>query len=67
MITRWYDENSIETVIASAFARGKGYIFELFLGFRENRNGKNKFVFSNNDWKQIDEVIEYYKKFIKKA
>lgn len=67
MTARWYNENSIESVIASTFARGKGRLFEMFFGWRENRKGENKFVFSDNDWEQIDEEIEYYKKFVKNS
>lgn len=65
MIARWYNENSIEAVISSSFARGKGYIFELFFGWRENRKGESKFIFSHKDWKQIDEEIEYFNTFVK--
>jgi len=67
MISRWYNENSIEAVIASTFASGKGRIFEMFFGWRENHKGECRFVFSRNDWEKIDEEIEYYKKFIKGA
>lgn len=67
MTSRWYNENSPESVIAAAFAGGKGHIFELFFGWRENHNGENKFVFSDSDWKRIDEEIGYYKKFVKNS
>lgn len=66
MITRWYNDDNIEAVIASAFAGGKGPLFEMFFGWRANRNGKSKFVFSNKDWKRIDIEIAYYKKYVLK-
>ena len=64
MITRWYNEDSIEAVLASTYAGGKGYLFEMFFGWRENRKGESRFVFSRKDWERIDTAIEYYKKFV---
>lgn len=65
MEIRWYDENSIEYVICFTYASGRGKLFEMFYGWRETRNGKCKMIFSTADWKNIDESIEYYYKFVK--
>ena len=37
MITRWYNENSVEYLIASAYATGKGRMFEMFFGWRQTK------------------------------
>lgn len=66
MITRWYHEDSIEYLIASTYATGKGRLFEMFCGWRGTHNHECKMVFSANDWKNIDESIEYYNKFVAK-
>ena len=66
MITRWLHEDSIEYVIASTYASGKGYFFETLFGWRQNKKGNCKMVFSKKDWKKIDEMIEYYNTFVNK-
>ncbi len=65
MITRWYHEDSIEYVIASTYAQGKGRLFEMFFGWRETYNHECRMVFSANDWENIDECIEYYNEFVR--
>ena len=66
MITRWLNEDSIEYIIASTYASGKGRLFEIYFGWRQtNKDGKARFVFSRKDWEKIDEMIEYYKRFLK--
>jgi len=65
MIARWYNINSIEYVIACAYASGKGRIFEIFYGWRTVYNNDCKMVFSRKDWENIDELIRYYNRFCK--
>lgn len=67
MISRWYNQDSVEHVIASTYASGKGYIFEMFFGWRQNHNNESRFVFSKKDWEKIDTEIKYFKKFVEKA
>lgn len=67
MITRWYNEDSIETVIASTYSNGKGYLFEIFFGLRENHNGRCRFVFSEKDWKHIDKNIKNCREYVKNS
>ena len=65
MITRWYNENSIEYLIASAYATGKGRMFEMFFGWRQTKGEDCRMVFSRRDWEKIDELIEYAHRFVK--
>ena len=67
MISRWYHQDSVEAVICFTFASGKGYLFESFFGWRQNRDEKDRFVFSKRDWEKIDTEIAYFYKFCKKA
>ncbi len=67
MITRWVNINSIEYVIASTYAQGKGYIFEMLFGWRKTRGEDAKFVFCKKDWENIDTMIKYYNTFVKKT
>lgn len=68
MITRWLHENSIEYTIASTYAKGKGYFFEMFFGWRQtNKDGQCRMVFSRKDWKQIDIMVKYYNTFVNKS
>ena len=67
MITRWLNENSIEYIIAFTYASGKGFLFEMFFGWRgTDKNDNCKMIFSKKDWQNIDASIKYYYKFIKK-
>lgn len=65
METRWLNINSIDYVIASSYAAGKGYLFEMFFGWRKTRNENCKMVFSKKDWKTIDTMKKYYNTFVK--
>ena len=68
MITRWMPLNSIEYTIASTYASGKGFLFEMFFGWRQtNKDNQCRMVFSRKDWKQIDEMIKYYNTFVKES
>ncbi len=64
METRFLNENSIEYVIASAYSQGKGYLFELFFGWRGTKKETAKMVFSRKDWQNIDTMVKYYNKFV---
>lgn len=57
--------DSIEYVIADAFASGKGRIFEMFFGWRGVRGEEARFVFSSRDWKRIDEMVAYHYTYVK--
>lgn len=66
MITRWYNESSVEYLIASAYATGKGRMFEMLYGWRQtDKDGNCRMVFSRRDWEKIDELIEYAHRFVK--
>ncbi len=66
MVTKWLNENSVEYVIASAYAQGKGRLFEMFFGWRQtDKNGNCKMIFSRRDWENIDELIEYHNTYVK--
>lgn len=68
MIIRWLHEDSIEYTIASTYASGKGRLFEMFFGWRQtNKKGQCRMIFSRKDWKQIDEMVNYYNAFVKKS
>lgn len=67
MITKWLDENTIEYVIACTYAHGKGYIFEMFYGWRKSKDGMSCIILSKRDWKIVEYMTEYYKKFCKNA
>lgn len=67
MITRYLNENSIEYTIASTYASGKGFIFEMFFGWRHtDKNGIVKFILSRKGWQVVDEMIEYYHRYVEK-
>lgn len=65
MITRWVNQNTVEYVITSTYAEGKGYLFNLFFGWRQTHKDNARFTLSRKDWKIIDEMIEYYYTFVK--
>ena len=65
METRWIHEDSIEYVIASAYAHGKGYWFNVMFGWKATHNHKCKVVLSHKDWRKVDEMIRYYYTFCK--
>ena len=67
MITRWLPDNSIEYIIASTYASGKGYLFDMFFGWRQTKGGQCRMVFSRKDWKRIDEMVKYYNTFVNKS
>lgn len=66
MIERWINTNSIEYVITSSYTDGKGYLFNLFFGWRRTHNEEALFSLSKKDWKTIDTMIKYYHIFIDK-
>ena len=67
MITRYLNENSIEYTIASAYASGKGRLFEMFFGWRRtDKNGTVKFILSRKGWQVVDEMVEYYHRYVEK-
>lgn len=66
MIAKWLDDNSIEAVIAFTYASAKGFIFEMFFGWRQTKHDKVKFLFSKRDWKNIDTMVKYYYKYVNK-
>ena len=64
MIAKWLDVDSIEYVVASTYASGKGRLFELFFGWRRtNKFNMAQMVFSKKDWIRIDEMVCYYYTF----
>lgn len=67
MITRWLHEDSIEYIIALTYARGKGYLFEMFFGWRQTKKGQCRMVFSRKDWEQIDIMVKYYNTYVNKS
>lgn len=67
MITRCLNENSIEYTIASTYASGKGRIFEMFFGWRStDKNGMAKFILNRKGWEIVDEMVEYYHRYVEK-
>ena len=66
METRILNVNSIEYVIASTYATGKGRLFEMFFGWRCTKGENAKIVLSKKGWAEVDEMIDYYKKFVEK-
>ena len=64
MISRWLPLYSIDYTIASTYAQGKGFLFEMFFGWRQtNIRNECRMVFSRRDWKKIDEMISFYHTF----
>lgn len=64
MIAKWINVDSIEYTIACNYADGKGCIFEMFFGWRGIKGDKAKMVFSRKDWKKINTMVEYSKKYL---
>lgn len=63
---RQYHTMSVESVIADAYARGKGYLFEMFFGWRStNENSIATYLFSKRDWEKIDVLVDDYKRHVK--
>lgn len=63
---RVLNTDTVEYVIASSFASGKGRIFEIFFGWRGVRGEEARFVFSSRDWKRIDEMTAYYYTYVER-
>lgn len=67
MTTRYLKEDSIEYIIACAYASGKGRIFEMFFGWRKtDKNGMAKVILSHKGWQTVDEMVEYYHRYNEK-
>ena len=68
METRWLHQDSIEYIIAETYAHAKGYLFEIFFGWRKTTsNGMSKIVLTRRGWKKVDEMIKYYEVFHKNS
>ena len=67
MIAKWFNNDSIEYIIASAYATGKGRWFGMFFGWRECHKNESKIILSKHDWEEVNDLIEYYNKFVKKS
>ena len=68
METRWLHQDSIEYIIAETYAHAKGYLFEMFFGWRKTTsNGMSKMVLTRRGWKKVDEMVKYYKVFHKNS
>lgn len=66
MISRKYHIDSIEYLITNTWAEAKGYLFNIFFGWRKtDSNNYATFLLSKKDWKNIDIKIKYYNVFIK--
>lgn len=63
MTTKWIDENSVEYVIAIAYAESKGYFYNVFFGWRQSRDGMARIILSKHGWKHVDELKRYYEVF----
>ena len=67
MISRKYHINSIEYLITNTWAEAKGYLFNIFFGWRRtDSNNYATFFLSKKDWENIDIKIKYYYTFVEK-
>ncbi len=67
MEKRAYHIDTIEYLITGTYAEAKGYLFNLFFGWRKtDSNDMAYFYMSNKDWEIIDIKIRYYYTFVKK-
>lgn len=70
MTSKWVELDSIEYALASAYSNGKGYLFEMFFGWRQTRQlGQNeyaRFVLPNKGWDEIETLKKLYEKHLTK-
>ena len=70
MTSKWLELDSIEYALASAYSSGKGYLFEIFFGWRCTRTIAHKefakFVLPNKAWDEIKILKKLYEKHLTK-
>lgn len=68
MEIRILQENSLEYLIAITYAEAKGFLFEMFFGWRgTDKDGNAKIILTKKGWIAVEEKIKYYNKFIKNS
>lgn len=68
MTSKWVELDSIEYILASAYSSGKGYLFEMFFGWRQTRKFGEcaRFVLPNKGWEEINVLKRLYEKHLTK-